>query len=118
MIEYKSWSTIPTTLATKAALRQRGLKPAKGQQPTARKIGGYQPYDLYLVAYAVPVRKASEAQLANLAKARDLVYTALCKKCGERFDKDLLRKGRCGDCRTGHGRVGYPMGATRAERST
>ena len=98
MIEYKSWSTIPETLATKAALRKRGLKPAKGQQPTARKIGGYQPYDLYLVVYAVPIRKTSEAQLATLAKARDLVYTALCRKCGKRVDKDLLKKGHCYAC--------------------
>ena len=98
MIEYKSWSIIPATLATKAALRKRGLKPAKDQPPVARKVGGYQPYDLYLIAYAVPVRKTSPAQLATLAKARDLVYTALCKKCGKRFDKDLLKKGCCEDC--------------------
>ena len=99
MIEYKSWSTIPATLATKAALRKRGLKPAKGQQPVARKVGGYQPYDLYLVVYATPIRKTSEAQLATLTKARSLVGTALCRRCSKRFDDELIDRGICWGCR-------------------
>ncbi len=98
MIEYKSWSTIPATLATKAALRKRGLKPAKGQQPVARKVGGYGPYALYLIADAIPASKPTPAQLTALEKARNLIGTFICAGCGERKEQTGAKWGRCYDC--------------------
>lgn len=98
MSDYATWGEIPNTLATKATLRRQGLRPAKGQKPAGRKIGGYGPYNLYVVADAVPVRQPSDAQIKALKKARELIGTFICSCCGERKEQTGAQYGLCCDC--------------------
>jgi DNA polymerase III subunit epsilon len=84
MITYTHWQDVPDNLKTRKALRALRLKPAPGQQPVARKSGGYGPYDLFNLLEAVPLRAATSAQQAALEKARNAPRKAdLCPRCGE-----------------------------------
>lgn len=98
MDTYSDWADIPATLKTKNQLRKAGLKPAPGQAPAATKTSGYGPFDLYLVADAVPVRPVSAAMQAALEAARHAQY---CRKCGghtSQVGKVAKRGGLCADC--------------------
>lgn len=85
MDRYSSWAEVPAHLATVTQLSKLGLKPAPGQKPAARKVGGYGPYDLYDQTLAVPKRKVemTEARRESLAKARAAQY---CPRCAVRFE--------------------------------
>ena len=87
---YKKWGDIPDGIATKTTLyRDYGLKLAKDQQPVAQKIrydykgrrDGY--YDLYDMNDCVPRKKATEAQLKALEKARYMaeLLNVECSEC-------------------------------------
>lgn len=98
MDTYSDWTDIPATLKTKNQLRKAGLKPAPDQAPAATKTGGYGPFDLYLVADAVPVRPVSAAMQAALELARHAQY---CRKCGghtSQVGAVARRGGLCADC--------------------
>lgn len=85
MDRYSTWAEVPAHLATKTQLSKLGLKPAPGQRPVARKVGGYGPYDLYDQNQAVPKRKVemTDARREALEKARAALY---CPRCGVRFE--------------------------------
>lgn len=89
---FKTWDEIPDTMATKTTLaKEHGRKLAPEQQPVGRKMVfnhrgkhvGY--YELYLIADAIDKRKPTEAQLAALAKAREMSEKVAvdCCKCGQ-----------------------------------
>lgn len=80
MEQYKTWDSVPDTLATKTQLGKMGLKPAKGQKPAAIKAGWkrYGSYDLFEIALAVPKRKLTEAQAEALNAARVKAMTTTC----------------------------------------
>lgn len=92
IMTYTKWEDIPDGIATKTTLnRDYGLNLAKGQKPVAQKKRynhrgkhvGY--YDLYDVNEAVPKKKATEAQLLALEKARYMAdrLVVKCSKCQE-----------------------------------
>lgn len=84
---YMEWPSVPETMTTKTMLRKNHSKKlAKDQAPVAYKWNQmdaeYIP--LYLISEAADVKKASEAQLKALEKARymaESVYVG-CPRCG------------------------------------
>lgn len=48
--DFKKWEDVPPFLKTKTELKKNGLKPPKNGHPFAWKVGGYGPYDLWLVS--------------------------------------------------------------------
>lgn len=90
---YHQWDDIPDTMATKTTLaKQHGLKLSKDQKPVGAKVqynhrgkatGGY--YPLYAIADATPKKKATQAQLDALEKARHMAEKLIltCSKCKE-----------------------------------
>ena len=87
---YKKWDDIPDGIATKTTLyRDYGLKLAKEQQPVALKQAydykgkpnGY--YNIYDMSECIPKKKATEAQLKALEKARYMaeLLTVVCSEC-------------------------------------
>ena len=99
------------TYATKAECADRGfldkitlkalrLKPTP-ETPSTEYWQGRGVVRAYDRTQCVPMRDyrpASAVQAAALAAGRQLVGTALCKTCGERFDQNELRRGKCTGC--------------------
>ncbi len=84
----------------KSALKALRLKPM-AETPSRDYWQGRGVVRAYDRTQCVPMRDyrpASAAQAAALAVGRELVGTALCKLCGQRFDQDELNRGRCTGC--------------------
>jgi hypothetical protein len=68
---YRRWADVPARLKTKTQLNEMGLRPSRGQEPTAFFDSPNGDWKLYDLSLAIPKRKMSEAQEATLAKARE-----------------------------------------------
>lgn len=92
MDQYSDWKDVPANLKTKSALKQMGLKLARGQQPVAIKTHWHYKipdYALYDMAEAVP-HIVSDKQRAALAKAQtESLRKRTCTRCG--FVEELGR---------------------------
>ena len=84
----------------KSALKALRLKPT-AETPSRDYWQGRGVVRAYDRTQCVPMRDyrpASAAQAAALAAGRQLVGTALCKLCGQRFAVEELKRGRCVGC--------------------
>ncbi len=84
----------------KSALKALRLKPM-AETPSREYWQGRGTVRAYDRTQCVAMREhrpATTAQQAALAAGRQLVGTALCKACGNRFDQEELRRGRCTGC--------------------
>ncbi len=84
----------------KTALKALRLKPTI-ETPSRDYWQGRGTVRAYDREACIPMRTyspASPAQAAALAAGRELVGTAVCKACGERFAQEELRRGKCASC--------------------
>src|SRR5690554_2132118 len=86
-------------LLTKTEAAQKGLRLKKDAQPATERVTSYgQKYFVYSVDSFEPKRKPSAAQLAALARNRELIGTKKCNACNKRFMTEELTKGICSYC--------------------
>lgn len=92
-------------LCTLTALRERRLKPAPHQRPSARYWQGRHWVDLWAPEEAEPLRarrEPSTSQLLALAVGRRLSGIRCCKVCGERVERRrVTAEGVCDWCQQG-----------------
>ncbi len=107
-ITYSDWKDVPPNLKTKSALKQMGLKLARGQEPVAIKSHwDYKipDYNLYEVSEAV-LNVVSDKQKAAIEKAKAAsLLKRTCTRCGyvEELGRDYrhkihVRSGMCDRC--------------------